>query len=128
MAKDYKSTHYGDLYVDPDTHDFVLIDGLEEIAQRIKATLETNLHEMDVLDPDQGLDYTNFLGKRFDKELASDELRETIRRQVPEVDSVEDIKFDFGSGRSLTITFKVMATPTNSQISQEIEGGVEIGG
>ena len=67
MAKDFKSTDYGDLYVDPDTHDFVLISGLEEIAQRIKATLETNYQEMDVLDPEQGLDYTIFLGKRFNK-------------------------------------------------------------
>lgn len=126
MAKDFKSTDYGDLYVDPDTHDFVLISGLEEIAQRIKATLETNYQEMDVLDPEQGLDYTNFLGKRFNKELASDELRETIRRQVPEVDSIENIDFKFHSNRKLTITFKVMATPTESSKSQEVEGGVEI--
>ncbi len=126
MAKDYKSTSFGDLYIDPETHDFVLIDSVEELAQRIKATLETNYHEMDVLDPEQGLDYTNFLGKRFNKELASDELRETIRRQVPEVDSVEDIQFEFHSNRSLTINFKVMATPTESKTSQEIEGGVEL--
>lgn len=126
MAKDFKSTDYGDLYVDPDTHDFVLISGLEEIAQRIKATLETNYQEMDVLDPEQGLDYTNFLGKRFNKELASDELRETIRRQVPEVDSIENIDFKFKPNRKLTITFKVMATPTESNKSQEVEGGVEI--
>lgn len=126
MAKDFKSTNYGDLYVDPDTHDFVLISGLEEIAQRIKATLETNYQEMDVLDPEQGLDYTNFLGKRFNKELASDELRETIRRQVPEVDSIENIDFKFKPNRKLTITFKVMATPTESNKSQEVEGGVEI--
>lgn len=126
MAKDFKSTDYGDLYIDPETHDFVLIDGLEEIAQRIKATLETNYQEMDVLDPEQGLDYTNFLGKRFNKELASDELRDTIRRQVPEVDSVEDIEFKFQPNRKLTINFKVMATPTDSELSQEIEGGVDI--
>ena len=126
MAKDFKSTDYGDLYVDPDTHDFVLISGLEEIAQRIKATLETNYQEMDVLDPEQGLDYTNFLGKRFNKELASDELRETIRRQVPEVDSIENIDFKFKPNRKLTITFKVMATPTESNKSQEVEGGIEI--
>lgn len=126
MAKDFKSTNYGDLYVDPDTHDFVLISGLEEIAQRIKATLETNYQEMDVLDPEQGLDYTNFLGKRFNKELASDELRETIRRQVPEVDSIENIDFKFKPNRKLTITFKVMATPTESNKSQEVEGGVKI--
>ena len=126
MAKDFKSTDYGDLYVDPDTHDFVLISGLEEIAQRIKATLETNYQEMDVLDPEQGLDYTNFLGKRFNRELASDELRETIRRQVPEVDSIENIDFKFLPNRRMVINFKVMATPTESNTSQEVEGGVEI--
>ena len=42
MAKDFKSTDYGELYVDHDTHDFALISGLEEIDQRIKDTLETN--------------------------------------------------------------------------------------
>ena len=70
MAKDFKVTDYGDLYVDPDTHDFVLIDGIDEIAQRIKATLETFLGEMDIIDPDQGMDYTNFLGHNYDKVLA----------------------------------------------------------
>lgn len=126
MAKDYKATDYGDLYVDPDTHDLVLINGLEEIAQRIKATLETNYHEMEILDPEQGLDYTNFLGKRFNKELASDELRETIRRQVPEVDAIEDISFKFLPNRKMIISFRAMATPTESNVSQEVEGGVEI--
>lgn len=127
MAKDFKSTEYGDLYVDPLTHDFVLVNGLEEITQRIKATLETFYGEMDVLDPEQGMDYTNFLGKRFEKARASDELRDTIKRQVPEVDSVEDIHFNFKPNRRLEITFRAMATPTESDNSQEVEGGVEIG-
>lgn len=127
MAKDFRSTEYGDLYIDPFTHDFVLIDGLEEISQRIKATLETFYGEMDVLDPEQGMDYTNFLGKRFNKERASDELRDTIRRQVPEVNSVEEINFNFKPNRRLKITFKAAATPTESKNSQEVEGGVEVG-
>ena len=127
MAKDFKSTEYGDLYVDPLTHDFVLVSGLEEIAQRIKATLETFYGEMDVLDPEQGMDYTNLLGKRLEKARASDELRDTIKRQVPEVDSVEDIQFNFKPNRRLEITFRAMVTPTESNNSQEVEGGVEIG-
>ena len=85
MAKDFKSTEYGDLYVDPLTHDFVLVNGLEEITQRIKATLETFYGEMDVLDPEQGMDYTNFLGKRFEKARASDELRDTISHYITRV-------------------------------------------
>lgn len=128
MAKDFKVTDYGDLYVDPDTHDFVLIDGIDEIAQRIKATLETFLGEMDIIDPDQGMDYTNFLGHNYDKVLSSRDLRETIQAKVPEVDSVNDIELKVDpSTRHLNVHFEAMATPTESNISQPVEGDVDVG-
>lgn len=128
MAKDFKVTDYGDLYVDPDTHDFVLIDGIDEIAQRIKATLETFLGEMDIIDPDQGMDYANFLGHNYDKVLASRDLRETIQAKVPEVDSVEDIELQVDpSTRHLNVHFQAMATPTESDMSQPVEGDVDVG-
>ena len=128
MAKDFKITDYGDLYVDPDTHDFVLIDGIDEIAQRIKATLETFLGEMDIIDPDQGMDYTNFLGHNYDKVLASRDLRETIQAKVPEVDSVDDIELKVDpSTRHLNVHFKATATPTESSTSQPVEGDVDVG-
>lgn len=128
MAKDFKVTDYGDLYVDPDTHDFVLIDGIDEIAQRIKATLETFFGEMDIIDPDQGMDYANFLGHNYDKVLASRDLRETIQAKVPEVDSVDDIELKVDpSTRHLNVHFKAMATPTESSASQPVEGDVDVG-
>ncbi|RVU69937.1 MULTISPECIES: DUF2634 domain-containing protein [Lactobacillus] len=128
MAKDFEVTEYGDWFVDPETHDFVIIDGLEEIAQRIKATLETFYGEMDVLDPEQGMDYTNFLGHRFKKKRAAADLRRTIMAKVPEVDSVEDLKFDADPAtRHLTVHFTAMATPTESDVSQEVEGDVNVG-
>lgn len=128
MAKDFKVTDYGDLYVDPDTHDFVIIDGIEEIAQRIKATLETFVGEMEIIDPDQGMDYTNFLGHNYDKVLSSRDLRETIQAKVPEVDSVNDIELKVDpSTRHLNVHFEAMATPTESNISQPVEGDVDVG-
>ena len=128
MAKDFKVTDYGDLYVDPDTHDFVIIDGIEEIAQRIKATLETFVGEMEIIDPDQGMDYTNFLGHSYDKVLASRDLRETIQAKVPEVDSVNDIELKVDpSTRHLNVHFEGMATPTESDMSQPVEGDVDVG-
>lgn len=125
MAKDFKAAENGDWYVDPDTHDFVLIDGLEEIAQRIKTTLEIRLGEMEVIDPEQGMDYTNFIGDNYDKTAASRTLRETIQAKVPEVDSVDDIEFKVNRAtRHLDVHFKAMATPTESENSQQVEGDV----
>ena len=128
MAKDYKITDYGDLYVDPDTHDFVIIDGVEEVTQRIKATLEIFYQEMSIIDPEQGMDYTYFLGKRFSKEQAETRLRDTIMAKVPEVDSVDEIKFKVEPAtRSLSVYFRAKVTPTESTQSQIAEGGVNIG-
>lgn len=128
MAKDFLVDDKGDLYIDEQTHDLVIVDGVEEVAQRIKATLEIRFQEMMLLDSEMGMDYTDFFGKRFNKTDASMQLRETIMRFVPEVDSVEDIQFDFkSSNRHMQIDFKAMVTPTESKNSQLLEGGVSVG-
>lgn len=127
MVKDLMVDAHGDLMLDPITHDLLMIDGIDEIAQRIKATLEIRYGEMENLDPDMGTDYTDFLGKRFNETDASNQLRETIQRYVPEVDSVDNIKFTYLPNRHLQIDFKVMATPTESDLSQSVEGSVELG-
>lgn len=127
MVKDLMVDAHGDLMLDPVTHDLLMIDGIDEVAQRIKATLEIRYGEMENLDPDMGTDYTDFLGKRFNETDASNQLRETIKRYVPEVDSVDDIKFTYLPNRHLQIDFKAMATPTESNVSQFVEGSVELG-
>ena len=39
MARDIQATPDGDFLVDPATHDLAIIDGADEIAQRVRATL-----------------------------------------------------------------------------------------
>ena len=58
MAKDLLVNEYGDLVIDPTTHDLAIVEGIDEIAQRIRATLLIRYGEMPNLDPDQGTDYS----------------------------------------------------------------------
>lgn len=127
MARDLKVDDKGDLVIDPVTHDLEMVDGIEEVAQRIKATLEIRYGEMELLDPEMGMDYTDFLGKRFNETDASGQLRETIMNFVPEVESVDDIEFTYLPNRHLKIDFKATATPTDSQNAETAEGSVEFG-
>lgn len=128
MAKDLKVDDKGDLVINPVTHDLDLVTGIEEVAQRIKATLEIRYNEMTLLDPEMGTDYTDFFGKGFNKTDAATQLRDTITRFVPEVESVDDIEFTFLPNRRLKIDFKVTASTTENENTQTIEGSVELGG
>lgn len=127
MAKDLKVDDKGDLVINPETHDLEMIDGVDEIAQRIKATLEIRYGEMEELDPKQGTDYSAILGKHFDKTMASDEIRNVIMEQVPEVESVDNIEFIPQPNRGMTISFKATATPTDGNSAEEVEGDVDFG-
>ena len=97
MARDLQVDQDGNLVIDPDTHDLAMVDGLDEIAQRIKATLEIRYGEMVNLDPEMGADYTNFLGKNFNENFAAADMTSAIEADVPEVESVDSIKFILGS-------------------------------
>ena len=127
MAKDLKVDDKGDLVINPETHDLEMIDGVDEIAQRIKATLEIRYGEMEELDPKQGTDYNAILGKHFDKTMASDEIRNVIMEQVPGVESVDNIEFTPQPNRGMTISFKATATPTDGTSAEEVEGDVDFG-
>lgn len=122
---DFKVDDKGDLVVDPYTHDLVLVDGLDEIVQRIKATLRIRYGEMERLAPDWGSDYTNFLGKNYNKELASADISAALTAQVPEVVSVDDVEFDT-QGRSLSLHFVCTVKDDNDE-EQTVEGGLDIG-
>lgn len=91
MARDFLADENGDLVIDEDTHDFVWVTGLEEVAQRIRATLLIRYGEMVNLAPDQGADYSNFLGKNFNAELAAADMTTAIEDNVPEVETVTKI-------------------------------------
>lgn len=127
MAKDFKSDEKGDLVIDPVTHDFQMVNGTDEIAQRIKATLETTLGEMVNLDPNMGSDYSNFFGKKWDKEGASEDMSAAIMSAAEEVTSVTDISFTELPERRLLVKFKATATPTEDKTNQTVEGEFEFG-
>ncbi len=102
---DLRVNDKGDIIVDPVTHDFEMVDGIEEIAQRIKATLQIRYGEMVNLDPEMGSDYSNFLGKNFDENGASADMTASITAHVPEVESVDEITFKHDQRRHLIVHF-----------------------
>ena len=120
MANDIKLGENHDFVIDPITHDLEITNGLDEIAQRIQATLEIRYGEMERLDPEMGADYTNFLGKNFDKQAAAGDMRAVIEAKVPEVETVDEINFEKLPNRKLKITFRATANVG------EVEGGIEV--
>lgn len=120
MANDIKLGENHDFVIDPITHDLEITNGLDEIAQRIQATLEIRYGEMERLDPEMGADYTNFLGKNFDKQAAAGDMRAVIEAKVPEVETVDEINFEKLPNRKLKITFRATAN------AGEVEGGIEV--
>ena len=112
MARDLFMSDNHDLVIDPITHDLEMTSGLDEIAQRIKATLEIRYGEMQRLDPEMGADYSSFLGKNFNKQAAE------IEANVPEVETVDNIEFIKKPERKMQINFRATAN------IGEVEGGV----
>lgn len=125
MAKDLLVDNNGDLIVDPVTHDLTIVDGIEEITQRIKATLEIRHGEMQHLDPEMGSDFKSVLGKHLDKESASADIQSAITSYVPEVESVLDITFKKLPRRALLIKFTAIVD-AGSGIKDKIEGELEV--
>ena len=125
MARDLQVDQDGNLVIDPNTHDLAMVDGLDEIAQRIKATLEIRYGEMVHLDPEMGADYSNFLGKQFDENDAAADMTSAIEADVPEVQSVDSIKFIKGPHRTLKVTFTATVENDNGSTST-VEGGLPV--
>lgn len=116
----------GDIMVDPLTHDLMLVDGIDEIAQRVRATLSIRLGEMKNLAPEQGTNYTNFFLKNFQKNVAQTDMVDAIERNVPEVQQVPDLNFKQQPNRVLEIAFKVNVALADGTTGIA-KGGLEIG-
>lgn len=125
MARDLEIDDTGDLVIDETTHDLSIIEGADEIAQRIKATLDIRYGEMTNLDPDMGADYTNFLGKDFNEELAGADMEAAITANVPEVTSVDSITFT-RKGRQLFVSFTAHYQDDDTDTEEEVEGDYTI--
>lgn len=120
MARDLFMSDNHDLVIDPITHDLEMTSGLDEIAQRIKATLEIRYGEMQRLDPEMGADYSSFLGKNFNKQAAENDMRAAIEANVPEVETVDNIEFIKKPERKMQINFGATAN------IGEVEGGLQV--
>lgn len=125
MARDIQATPDGDFFIDPATHDLAIIDGADEIAQRIRATLLIRYGEMTNLDPTQGADYSSFFEKGFHENLAAADMTSAIKKNVPEVTTVRNIKFQKLPNRGLYVSFEVEADIDGNV--EEVKGGTEIG-
>ena len=126
MARDLQVDDNGDLVIDPLTHDLAIVDGDEEIEQRIKATLDTGYGEMVNLDPKMGADHQSFLGKNFNEDNAAADMTAAIKANVPEVETIDSIKFKKLPRRHLLVTFR--ATVRNDDNSTDkIKGDYNIG-
>lgn len=126
MAKDLEIDDNGDLVIDPTTHDLSIISGVDEIVQRIRATLDIYYGEMENLDPEVGADYSNLLGKGFNTELAIADMTSAITAGVPEITVVNEMSIDVDSStRKATVSFTVSYEDGDNE--QEVEGEYEIG-
>lgn len=116
----------GDFVIDPNTHDLEVVEGADEIAQRIRATLDIYYGEMDNLDSEIGSDYSNMLGKQPDLEHATDDMEAAITAQVPEIQTVDSITFTKDKNRHLIVDFEVTYLDEDDN-EQQAKGGYDIG-
>lgn len=127
MARDIKlDPKTGDFVIDPLTHDLAMVEGAEEIAQRVRTTLDIRYGEMKHLDPDVGADYSNFLGKDPELDAAAADIQAAVTAQVPEVESIDSIAFTKLSHRRLRVNFTITYID-EAGITQTTEGGYDIG-
>lgn len=126
MARDLMIDQSGDFVIDPNTHDLEVVEGADEIAQRIRATLDIYYGEMDNLDSEIGSDYSNMLGKQPDLEHATDDMEAAITAQVPEIQTVDSITFTKDKNRHLIVDFEVTYLDEDAN-EQQAKGGYDIG-
>lgn len=126
MARDLMIDQSGDFVIDPNTHDLEVVEGADEIAQRIRATLDIYYGEMDNLDSEIGSDYSNMLGKNPDLDHAADDMEAAITAQVPEIQTVDSITFTKDKNRHLIVDFEVTYLDEDDN-EQKAKGGYDIG-
>lgn len=116
----------GDFMIDPVTHDLMMVEDGDEIAQRIRATLDIYFGEMKNLAPEIGADYSNMLGKSPNYDYAASDMEAAIMAQIPEIRGVDSITFKEQPHRGLTVNFTVTYVDDDGE-EQQTEGGYDIG-
>ncbi|MED2748412.1 DUF2634 domain-containing protein [Brevibacillus porteri] len=97
--------------------ELLTVEGPEEIAQCAAITLGTNKKEW-FLNPEMGITFRKFLGKK----LSEEEMREEIRQglfQEPRIKTVESIEFSMDlKKREMEVRFT--ATTINGNVINEV--------
>ncbi len=117
----------GDLVIDSTTKDLAMVSGADEIAQRIRATLDIDYGEMTNLAPDIGSDYSSMLGKHPDLDFAAQDMEAAVTAQVPEVNGFNSISFTEEAHRGLHVDFVASYDDPDTGTEQQTEGGYDIG-
>lgn len=110
--KDFALDQKGDLIIE--NSDIQIVEGEELLKQTIKNILSTNKGEW-FLDWEQGIEFSNILGKGVTEEIVQAEIEEGLQ-QVDETLHISEFKMNV-NGRSLTVSFKA----TNEEKDTEIE-------
>lgn len=105
----------GDIQFD-EHGELLLIEGDEELAQCCSIALGTNTGEW-FLNPEMGIDFSLFLGKKVNEEVMRDELARGLL-QEDRIESLDDATFDIDRfARKMTVSFT--ATGTNGEKVQQ---------
>jgi hypothetical protein len=117
------------LKLNPDTNDLVMddlnglvmVEGSEEIAQRLRLSIITQAGEW-FLNNELGIDWIRLLGKKAKKEEITNEIRRKLVED-PAVEKVDYITFEDLGKRSAKITFGVHLTNNYLTVVAEVENG-----
>lgn len=106
----------GDLLIE--NNEIQMVDGEELLRQTAQSIIETNKGEW-FTDWDEGIDFSNILGKGVTEEMIIAEIEDGLR-QVDETLNITDFDVSI-NGRTLTVSFSCMSEDSDTEIEVEAE-------
>ena len=95
-----------------------MVDGEELLRQTAQSIIETNKGEW-FTDWDEGIDFSNILGKGVTEEMIIAEIEDGLR-QVDETLNITDFDMSI-DGRMLNVSFSCMSEDSDTEIEVEAE-------
>nr|DAV45636.1 MAG TPA: Baseplate wedge protein [Caudoviricetes sp.] len=106
----------GDVLIE--NNEIQMVDGEELLRQTAQSIIETNKGEW-FTDWDEGIDFSNILGKGVTEEMIIAEIEDGLR-QVDETLNITDFDMSI-DGRMLTVSFSCMSEDSDTEIEVEAE-------
>lgn len=106
----------GDLLIE--NNEIQMVEGEELLRQTVQSIIETNKGEW-FTDWDEGIDFSNILGKGVTEEMIIAEIEDGLR-QVDETLNITDFDMSI-DGRMLTVSFSCMSEDIDTEIEVEAE-------